>query len=69
MSRREDYSWSECAETVCAGQWDSIEAWAESVGMSLEEAQWVGVSQDDADMVHVPLPVWDDLRDRGMVFG
>jgi hypothetical protein len=62
MSREEDYS-------VCAGEWDSIEAWAESVGMSLEQAHEVGVSQDDADMVYVPVPVWDDLLFRGMVFG
>jgi|LakMenEpi03Aug12_release.lakeMendotaPanAssembly.Ray.scaffolds.fasta_scaffold2051884_2 hypothetical protein len=45
----------------------SITEWAESVGLSLEQALEGGVSEDDNGTVHIPRDVWKWLRAQGRV--
>ena len=63
--QREDYSGSECAEMVrCPGTWKSLEEWADSVGLSGDDLEFIN-PELDGGIVSVSLPMYDSLK--GMI--
>ena len=52
-----------------ARTWESIEAWAEAHGLTLEDALADGVSQDDDGNIHIPDSTWEWLQINGLTEG
>lgn len=64
---REDYSYSECAEMIeCAGRWNNLDEWGESLGLSPDDVEWISPDLDDAGVVSVSLPMFDSLKCMGI---